>query len=89
MLALHGFDVIGLEVSSVAVKTAEAYAAGEMAEPSGYHYGNKDDPAVSEIGCVRFIEKDFFAKDWEKPLLDEIEGFDLIYDYTVSNTRIR
>ena len=83
MLALHGFDVVGLEVSRVAVKTAQAYAAGEMAEPRTYNYGNRDDPAVREPGRVTFVERDFFDKGWEAALLDGAEGFDLIYYYTV------
>jgi len=85
MLALHAFDTYGLEVSSAAIKTAEAYAAHELAEPRPINYGNKDDPAVSELGLVKFIEGDFFSRDWEKDInFQDAGGFDLIYDYTVS-----
>ncbi|KAG6017512.1 hypothetical protein E4U54_006797 [Claviceps lovelessii] len=68
MLALHGFDVYGLEVSSKGAQVARVYAAKELDSPQDYNYGR---------------EADFFNRDWEA-LLDEDgkRGFDLIYDYT-------
>ncbi|KAH8432480.1 uncharacterized protein LDX57_010117 [Aspergillus melleus] len=49
MLALHGFDVYGLDVSATGVSTAKEYARGELANPQGYNFGSGD----------------FFKSDWE------------------------
>ncbi|PYH45963.1 thiol methyltransferase [Aspergillus saccharolyticus JOP 1030-1] len=76
MLALHGYDVYGLEISSTGVSVARRYAENELANPQAYNWG------ASRVDCqpgqVEFIQGDFFKRDWEKPGLK----FDLIYDYT-------
>lgn len=83
MLALHGFDVYGLEVSSTAVSAAEHYAAGQMAKPSSYNFTSGDRNGCISPGSVTFIEGDFFQSDWESQLDAEHTGFDFVYDYTV------
>ncbi|KAG8425579.1 hypothetical protein J3458_002265 [Metarhizium acridum] len=82
MLALHGFDVYGLEVSAKGAQIARDYAAGELAEPQDYNFGSNGRPS-GQPGRVRIIAGDFFVRDWEQTLAqDGVEGFDLIYDYT-------
>jgi hypothetical protein len=84
MLALHGFDVYGLDVSARGVTLAREYAEAELARPQAYNFGS--DWASTEKkgqakgrGKVTFIEGDFFQSGWEARI-----KFDLIYDYTVS-----
>lgn len=85
MLALHGFDAYGLEISETAVREAERYASSEMKSPSEYHYRSKS--TVSRpSGAARFSQGDFFSADWT--FKDEANGntkFDIAYDYTVSS----
>jgi len=95
MLALHGYDAYGLEVSPAAVKIAGAYAEVEMAEPSALNFADGDankikrDSSVA-VGNVMFVCGDYFARGWERECRgneeeeEQEEGFDLIYDYTVS-----
>lgn len=84
MLALHGFDAYGLEISQTAVKEAEAYAAAEMASPSSYHFGDEQSRPESPGEAV-FLKGDFFTSDWDfKGGIDAHTKFDLAYDYTVS-----
>lgn len=88
MLALHGFDAYGLEISETAVKEAEAYAAAEMASPSSYHFGEGQSGADSP-GSAVFLKGDFFTSEWEfKGGIDAGTKFDLAYDYTVSKSHI-
>ncbi|KAL4767539.1 S-adenosyl-L-methionine-dependent methyltransferase [Aspergillus nidulans var. acristatus] len=82
MLALHGFDVYGLDVSARGVTLAREYAEAELARPQAYNFGS--DWASTERkgqakgrGKVTFIEGDFFQSGWEARI-----KFDLIYDYT-------
>ncbi|KAI1135623.1 S-adenosyl-L-methionine-dependent methyltransferase [Hypoxylon sp. FL0543] len=83
MLALHGFNVYGLDVSRKAVETAQEYAATELREPSAYNFAFEDDYLELSPGSLKFIEGDFFKTDWEKEIeIDGFQGFDLIYDYT-------
>ncbi|KAF7718066.1 Uncharacterized protein PECH_002402 [Penicillium ucsense] len=84
MLALHGFDVVGLEVSETAVKEAEIYAAAELSRPSSYHFG-EGYCAPSSKGSVWFELGDFLNPRWARgDESDQTGGFDLVYDYTVS-----
>lgn len=79
MLALHGYDAYGLDVSEKAVATAKEYAESQLRTPSASNFplsGRK--PSISP-GKVEFIRADFFSKDWE----EQTQRFDLIYDYTV------
>lgn len=84
MLALHGFDAYGLEISETAVREAEMYAAAEMASPSSYHFGEGQSRADSP-GSAVFLKGDFLTSDWGfKDGIDAQTKFDLAYDYTVS-----
>jgi len=88
MLALHGMDAYGLEVSQTAVSAANTYAEAQLAHPSAANFsGSAPRPPKAPInrGKVKFVEGDFFMSDWMIDCLDEgeiSEGFDLIYDYT-------
>ncbi|KAI1391613.1 S-adenosyl-L-methionine-dependent methyltransferase [Hypoxylon trugodes] len=85
MLALHGIDVYGLELSRKGVEISEAYAKAELARPSSYNFAieNETGPLTSVIGNAKFLEGDFFKTNWEKRVaIDGFQGFDLIYDYT-------
>ncbi|KAI1414467.1 S-adenosyl-L-methionine-dependent methyltransferase [Hypoxylon sp. FL1857] len=83
MLALHGFNVYGLDVSQNALETAQSYAAPELREPSAYNFASEDSRKEESPGTLKFIEGDFFKTDWEKEVdIDDFQGFDLIYDYT-------
>lgn len=77
MLALHGFDVIGLEVSQKGVSVAEEYAHRELQKPQEYNFGAAWTTKY-ERGSVSFIHGDFFH-----PECAGGEKFDVIYDYTV------
>ena len=92
MLALHGFDASGLEVSQTAVNVANNYAVAELSKPANDHFAQSQPARESvfdrEKGNVQFVSGDFFKIDWESQCQREIDqseaGFDLIYDYTVS-----
>lgn len=81
MLALHGFDAYGLEISATGVAEAQKYAATEMHKPQDYNFGAELSTSTAP-GAVTFIRGDFFKADW----VSEAAGgqFDVIYDYTVS-----
>ncbi|KAJ5579967.1 uncharacterized protein N7459_005952 [Penicillium hispanicum] len=82
MLALHGFDAYGLEISETAVKEAEAYADAEIASPSSYHFG-PDQHWSGSRGSATFLQGDFFSSQWAlKSSVDHSTKFDVIYDYT-------
>jgi len=80
MLALHGFDVVGLEISSKGVSIADEYAIKELSAPQPYNFGSSDPRDAGSVGkgTVKFIQGDFFKGD------SVGEKFDIIYDYTVS-----
>ncbi|KAI0849149.1 S-adenosyl-L-methionine-dependent methyltransferase [Daldinia vernicosa] len=83
MLALHGFDAYGLEISQRAIQMAEVNAAAQFCEPSSYNFGSsKASRSIKYRGNVKFIQGDFFETGWEKQIATEnFQGFDLIYDY--------
>lgn len=78
MLALHGFDVYGLEVSGTAVSVAKEYVRNEVANPRAYNFGLSREEGQEGSGEVTIIQGDFFKLDWDNGI-----KFDLIYDYTV------
>lgn len=86
MLALHGFDAYGLEISETAVKEAEVYASAQLKNPSGYNFGSEQHRSDSR-GSATFLKGDFFSSEWDfKQGIDESARFDLAYDYTVSSS---
>lgn len=88
MLALHGFDAVGLEVSSTAVDVANAYCEFELRQPGGANFGANENRADYTVGTVSIVRGDFFESGWESALFGgSHDGFDLIYDYTVSVSR--
>lgn len=82
MLALHGFDAYGLEISPIGAETASSYTISQMKAPLPYNFGSEEYSASRPgAGHAQIIEGDFFASDW---LSDRgIEAFDVVYDYTV------
>lgn len=81
MLALHGFNVYGLEVSPKGAEIATRYAEKELANPSEYNYGSEKHWRAIQKGSVEIIAADFFKREWENACGEG--GFDVIYDYTV------
>ncbi len=76
LLEAYGYDVLGLEVSEMAVKACLEYAK---------EYGN-DHPIKDQTagkGSRNFVHGDFYGNDFLKDAgLAADEKFDLIYDYT-------
>lgn len=88
MLALHGFDAYGLEVSEKGAEVAREYAASQLAQPGPANFGSEKQWPVDQAGNARIIAGDFFKRDWEHDCAEGGEaGFDLIYDYTVRHPR--
>lgn len=79
MLALHGFDVYGLDVSATGVSIAQEYAKRELVNPQEYNFGSGSSATGQKTGEVTILQGDFFKSDWDGGM-----KFDLIYDYTVS-----
>ena len=88
MLALHGFDAWGLEISKTAVATAERYGVEQMQNPSPGNFAKAEIGSAVDPGTISFVAGDFFTKDWEAKLTDGQKKFDLIYDYTVRRSLI-
>ncbi|KAK3392535.1 S-adenosyl-L-methionine-dependent methyltransferase [Sordaria brevicollis] len=87
MLALHGYDTYGLDVSERAVGSARQYAASELRNPSAYNFRStstsNSSPGSASHGTATFLVGNFFEQEWEAHLAPEGEQkFDLIYDYT-------
>lgn len=80
MLALHGFDAYGLDISATGVAAAEAFASKELQNPGAANFGLNHDSKSQSRGSVKFLEGNFFAPEWEK---DAGGKFDIVYDYTV------
>lgn len=85
MLALHGFDVYGLDISKTGISAAQGYAYNELQKPQEYNFGEQKSGPTAQ-GSTTFINGDFFKSDWEQTALEGGEvQFDIIYDYTVSS----
>lgn len=82
MLALHGIDTYGLEISQKAIEACNIYAETQLRQPSISNFGSAFDENLRVRGITKFVIGDFFQTDWEA----DCGGapFDLIYDYTVS-----
>jgi SAM-dependent methyltransferase len=77
LLAASGYDAVGLDASSIAIKEAKGWAEKEG---SKYPLGK----GVQERGRIEFVEEDFYDDEWIKKVFKEEDAkFDLIYDYTV------
>ncbi|KAJ6145495.1 hypothetical protein N7470_009390 [Penicillium chermesinum] len=76
MLALHGFDAYGLDVSEIGLSAAKEYADRELQNPQDHNFGASWNGTQSR-GTVAFIQADFFA-----PRPEDENKFDVIYDYT-------
>jgi SAM-dependent methyltransferase len=84
LLALRGFDVVGLDIAPLGVAAAREYAARELASPSPYNFAAGEDrhaAALANPGKAEFVCADFFDRAWEADVAAE-DGFDFIYDYT-------
>ncbi|OKL55595.1 hypothetical protein UA08_09135 [Talaromyces atroroseus] len=83
MLALHGFDAYGVEISATGVAAAQSYASKELQSPQAQNFGEQKSGCSTSPGRATFIEGDFFDSDWEPRALEGGEAyFDIIYDYT-------
>jgi len=92
MLARHGFEVVGLEVSETGVKVARRYVEGELAVIWAVQQedatANQAESTQVSVGEVKIVHGDFFKLEWERTCV--VDGqqcqFDLIYDYTVPSS---
>ena len=82
MLALNGIEAWGLEVSQNAVDTANTSIESQLAKPSDNNFGKGE--RQSKSAAAKVVLGDFFQRDWESQIGANFEGFDIIYDYTVS-----
>lgn len=83
MLALHGFETWGLEVSQGAVDVASNNVQTQLTNPSAGNFGVGGSWSV--LGKAKVILGDFFQRDWEAQIGQDFKGFDVVYDYTVSS----
>lgn len=75
LLASHGYDAYGLDVSEAAIEQCK-----QVQTQDGDKYPVQD--SASGAGIVKYILGDFFSDTWAKEV-DDSSSFDLIYDYTV------
>ncbi|KAH6661956.1 hypothetical protein F5X68DRAFT_266272 [Plectosphaerella plurivora] len=83
MLALHGCDAVGRELSPKGAEVARTYAVQELAEPHDYNFGTVFESPVDGPGSVSIVAGDFF----DGSLVST--KFDIIYDYTDWARRMR
>lgn len=76
MLALHGFDTYGLDVSETGISAARDNANKEIQSPGENNFGSNWKGSQG-TGAVNFLQADFFAQE------ENERQYDLIYDYTV------
>ncbi|KAH7130285.1 S-adenosyl-L-methionine-dependent methyltransferase [Dendryphion nanum] len=79
LLAAHGYDAYGIEVSENAVKAAEEWLKNPGEGKEG-EYTTRD--AKVGRGVAKGLLGDFFKDDWATEIGGIGEGFDLIYDCT-------
>lgn len=84
LFAAYGYDAYGLEVSSHAAEAARKYLADPGKGPLEGEYAIKDENIGR--GTTEVVCGDFFDDGWLKDVngWDGDEGFDIIYDNTVS-----
>lgn len=78
LLASFGYDAYGLEYSASAVEECKKEAAENRSL-----YRVRDETVGR--GKVTFVQGDFFDDAWLQTMGVTPNGFDIIYDYTVSN----
>lgn len=78
LLASFGFDAYGLEYSPAAVE------ACKKEESENHSWYRARDQAVGR-GKANFVQGDFFDDAWLQAIGVPLNGFDVIYDYTVSS----
>lgn len=76
LLASFGYDAYGLEYSATAVEACKK----EEAENSGWY--RVRDQTVGR-GQVTFVQGDFFSDAWLQQIGVPLNGFDVVYDFTV------
>lgn len=77
LLASHGYDAVGLDISESAIKECKKFADEEAPK---YLDNAKD------AGSYQFVTGDFFKDDWLETVGADESRFHFIYDYTVSIT---
>lgn len=84
LFAAHGYDAYGLEVSPHAAEVARKYLQDPGKGPLEGEYAVKDEKTGK--GAIKIICADFFDDAWFKHVdgWEGDEGFDIIYDNTVS-----
>ena len=87
VLAAFGYDALGVEISSSAVRACERFAEEVLQkEKAGQDIGDfaTKDASIGK-GSVRFLTGDFYQDEWVcEDLGSDSAKYDLIYDYTVS-----
>jgi len=83
LFASHGYDSYGLEVSENAVRVAGEYLKDPGAGPLEGEYRLKDEKVGK--GSTKCVLGDFFNDDWLASTGGLGNGFDVIYDNTVSS----
>lgn len=78
MLALHGFDAYGLDVSEKGIEAAKQYSTKELANPQDYNFKHDNDRPKVSNPTTSFFVGNYFNDDWN---LENLK-FDMIYDYT-------
>lgn len=81
LLASFGYDAYGLDYSAAAVEACKKEEEEEGAENHSWY--RVRDQTVGR-GKVTFVQGDFFDDAWLQKIGVELNGFDLVYDYTVS-----
>lgn len=82
LFATHGYDSYGLEVSESAVRKANEYLQNPGDGPLEGEYKLRDGNAGR--GKSKCLLGDFFKDDWAEEAGGIGDGFDVIYDNTVS-----
>lgn len=83
LFAAHGYDSYGIEVSENAVQVAEEYLRNPGEGPLEGEYKVRDEKVAR--GVTKCLLGDFFKDDWAKGAGGIEDGFDVIYDNTVSS----
>ncbi len=84
LLAAHGYDAYGLEVSSHAAEAARKYLEDPGKGPFEGEYAVANEKVGK--GAMRIVCGDYFEDGWLGDVegWEGDEGFDIIYDNTVS-----